>query len=55
MNDDELLKLARLAGWNAVFPEIREKLIRFGRLVVKEKNKKHRSQTDSGTKKEGNK
>lgn len=55
MKDEELLELARIAGWSGCDPAIKEKLLAFGRLVVKRKNKKHRSQTASGKSTKGKK
>lgn len=48
MTDEELLELARSVGWKAISSDIRNKLVAYGRAVVKRKNMKHRSQTDSG-------
>lgn len=45
MTDEELLKLAREAGWSGCDPAVREKLLKYGRLVVKRKNK-HATQKD---------
>lgn len=40
MDDEELLKLARQAGWQACDDFVKEKLIAFGRLVVRRKNQR---------------
>lgn len=40
MTDDELIELARQAGWSCCGGETREKLLAYGRLVIKRKNKR---------------
>lgn len=43
MTDEELMWLARKAGWSGCDPLMRDKLLAFGKLIVKHKNRlKHK-------------
>jgi hypothetical protein len=47
VTDERLLELAREAGWSAVDPAMREKLLRYGRLVSREVNRGKRKKDNT--------